>query len=215
MVQNSRMKKSEWASCSIYFTIMYLLAQTLADKEKRQIFREQVLPALGGKIPEEAFKHDRLALNRLNKEGITIEDRHPRVKNHHQKHSMSKDILKVYVSEDNNLKQVDTTYIIRKPIEHGNNQQTDNHYSYKFNVFNKQTQDYSSHQEHNYQSLLKSKQLQPIIIQPSAVGHLGTSNYYQKSYYPSWTFVYDWNTFYQLLNDYYRNVALINSQQII
>jgi len=31
-----------------------------------------VLPALGGKIPEEAFRTDRLALNRLNKEGITI-----------------------------------------------------------------------------------------------------------------------------------------------
>jgi len=43
-------------------------------QQKRQIFREQVLPALGGKIPDEAFKTDRLALNRLNKEGITIPD---------------------------------------------------------------------------------------------------------------------------------------------
>ena len=43
-------------------------------QRKRQIFREQVLPALGGKIPEEAFKTDRLALNRLNKEGITVPD---------------------------------------------------------------------------------------------------------------------------------------------
>lgn len=43
-------------------------------KQKRQIFREQVLPALGGKIPEDAFRRDRLALNRLNKEGITIVD---------------------------------------------------------------------------------------------------------------------------------------------
>lgn len=33
-----------------------------------------MLPALGGKIPEEAFKTDRLALNRLNKEGITVPD---------------------------------------------------------------------------------------------------------------------------------------------
>lgn len=32
------------------------------------------MPALGGKIPEEAFRTDRLALNRLNKEGITIPD---------------------------------------------------------------------------------------------------------------------------------------------
>lgn len=33
-----------------------------------------MLPALGGKIPEEAFQTDRLALNRLNKEGITVVD---------------------------------------------------------------------------------------------------------------------------------------------
>lgn len=33
-----------------------------------------MLPALGGKIPEEAFRTDRLALNRLNKEGITVPD---------------------------------------------------------------------------------------------------------------------------------------------
>ncbi|XP_051167720.1 uncharacterized protein LOC127285642 [Leptopilina boulardi] len=211
MVQSIRMKKSEWAY-SIYFTIMYLLVQTLADKEKRQIFREQVLPALGGKIPEEAFKTERLALNRLNKEGITIEDRHPRVKHHHQKHSSSKDILKVYVTQDNNYKQVDTTYIIRKPIEHGNNQQTNSHLNYKFNVFNNKPQIYSSHQEHNLQLLMKSKIHEPIIIQPSV--HPATNNnYYQKSYYPSLTFLYDWDTFYKLLNDYYRNVAIINSQQ--
>lgn len=33
-----------------------------------------MLPALGGKIPEEAFRTDRLALNRLNKEGISVPD---------------------------------------------------------------------------------------------------------------------------------------------
>lgn len=33
-----------------------------------------MLPALGGKIPEEAFRTDRLALNRLNKESITVPD---------------------------------------------------------------------------------------------------------------------------------------------
>lgn len=208
MVESCRMKKSEWAY-SLYFTFMYLLVQTLADKEKRQIFREQVLPALGGKIPEEAFKTDRLALNRLNKEGITIEDRHPRVKNHHQKHSSSRDILKVYVGQDK--KEYDTTYVIRKPIDQENKQQSNIHYGDKFNVFNK-PQVYSSHQEHNSQLLTKSR-TQPIIIQPLV--HPVTNNYYQKSYYPSWTFVYDWGTFYNLLNDYYRNVALISSQQII
>lgn len=48
--------------------------ERLPLQQKRQIFREQVLPALGGKIPEEAFRTDRLALNRLNKEGITVPD---------------------------------------------------------------------------------------------------------------------------------------------
>ncbi|KAF6212047.1 hypothetical protein GE061_012565 [Apolygus lucorum] len=49
----------------------------LAHKEmqhKRQIFREQVLPHAGGKIPEDAFRSDRLALNRLNALGIAIPD---------------------------------------------------------------------------------------------------------------------------------------------
>lgn len=42
--------------------------------QKRQIYREQVLPHKGGKIPETAFQTDRLALNRLQKEGIAIPD---------------------------------------------------------------------------------------------------------------------------------------------
>lgn len=72
-------------------------------QEKRQIFREQVLPALGGKIPEEAFRTDRLALNRLNKEGIAVPDgvvlesRHPHVKHPHQKQSSTNEVLKVIV----------------------------------------------------------------------------------------------------------------------
>lgn len=54
---------------------------------KRQIYREQVLPEFGGKIPESAFETDRLLLNRLQKEGIAIPDgvilqpRYPRVYN--------------------------------------------------------------------------------------------------------------------------------------
>lgn len=43
-------------------------------QHKRQIFREQVSPHTGGKIPEDAFRTDRLALNRLNKEGISVPD---------------------------------------------------------------------------------------------------------------------------------------------
>lgn len=41
---------------------------------KRQIYREQVLPSSGGKIPDGAFATDRLALNKLNKAGIAIPD---------------------------------------------------------------------------------------------------------------------------------------------
>lgn len=33
-----------------------------------------MLPSSGGKIPEDAFRADRLALNRLNKEGIAVPD---------------------------------------------------------------------------------------------------------------------------------------------
>ena len=54
--------------------ILYCCFFLRAVKHKRQIYREQVLPALGGKIPEEAFRTDRLALNRLNKDGITVID---------------------------------------------------------------------------------------------------------------------------------------------
>lgn len=42
--------------------------------QKRQIYREQVLPHAGGKIPDSAFETHRLALNRLQKEGIAIPD---------------------------------------------------------------------------------------------------------------------------------------------
>jgi hypothetical protein len=43
-------------------------------QSKRQIFREQVLPHSGGKIPESAFRSDRLALNKLQKLGVAIPD---------------------------------------------------------------------------------------------------------------------------------------------
>lgn len=43
-------------------------------QQKRQLFRENVLPYFGGKIPDSAFQADRLALNVLNKEGISVPD---------------------------------------------------------------------------------------------------------------------------------------------
>lgn len=44
------------------------------SRQKRQLFREQVLPHAGGKIPDSAFLTDRLALNRLQKDGIAVPD---------------------------------------------------------------------------------------------------------------------------------------------
>lgn len=41
---------------------------------KRSLFREQVSPHLGGKIPETAFNADRLILNRLQTDGIAVPD---------------------------------------------------------------------------------------------------------------------------------------------
>jgi hypothetical protein len=46
----------------------------LLFQQKRQLFRENVLPFFGGKIPDSAFEADRLALNMLNKEGISVPD---------------------------------------------------------------------------------------------------------------------------------------------
>ncbi|XP_043279257.1 uncharacterized protein [Venturia canescens] len=107
--------------------------QEITQKQhKRQIYREQVLPALGGKIPEEAFRTDRLALNRLNKQGITVIDGvllEAREDGKHPDNVRSKpEIIQVYVTQDSRYvppegrahndrpKSVDTTYVIRKPI---------------------------------------------------------------------------------------------------
>ncbi|XP_023033284.1 uncharacterized protein LOC6645549 [Drosophila willistoni] len=52
----------------------YPTANMERNHKKRQIYREQVLPHAGGKIPETAFETDRLFLNRLQKEGIAVPD---------------------------------------------------------------------------------------------------------------------------------------------
>ena len=46
----------------------------MLQHHKRQIFREQVSPHTGGKIPEDAFRADRLALNKLNSAGFSVPD---------------------------------------------------------------------------------------------------------------------------------------------
>lgn len=97
--------------------------------KKRQIYREQVLPHAGGKIPDSAFESDRLFLNRLQKEGIAIPDgvilesRNPQVFPYHQKSSRA--VFKVaqssdgryipvegrYLYSEDSLPSVDTTYL--------------------------------------------------------------------------------------------------------
>ncbi|KAM7357076.1 uncharacterized protein ACRADG_002574 isoform 2-T3 [Cochliomyia hominivorax] len=44
------------------------------NPKKRQIYREQVLPHAGGRIPDTAFETDRLFLNQLQKDGIAVPD---------------------------------------------------------------------------------------------------------------------------------------------
>lgn len=105
-------------------------------KSKRQIYREQVLPSSGGKIPEGAFRADRLALNRLNKEGIavpdgiTLEHRHVHSHPHYNKHDPEDEaeLVKIIQRPENRFVApegtyhherpltVSSTYLIRKPI---------------------------------------------------------------------------------------------------
>lgn len=97
--------------------------------KKRQIYREQVLPHAGGKIPDTAFESDRLFLNRLQKEGIAIPDgvilesRSPQVFPYHRKSARA--VFKVaqssdgrytpaegkYLYNEHSLPTVDTTYL--------------------------------------------------------------------------------------------------------
>ncbi|KAL9696650.1 hypothetical protein quinque_016229 [Culex quinquefasciatus] len=66
---------------SILLSKHYGLAHVI---RKRQLFREQVLPHAGGKIPDSAFHTDRLALNRLQKDGIAVPDGVLLEQRHHQ-----------------------------------------------------------------------------------------------------------------------------------
>lgn len=94
------------------------------------------MPSQGGKIPDSAFQADRLALNRLNKEGISIPDgilleqRHRESHYQEQRHDpdISKNIIRLvqtpdgrytpiygrYPSFDN---EIESTYIIRPPSQ--------------------------------------------------------------------------------------------------
>ncbi|XP_014239723.1 uncharacterized protein LOC106661086 [Cimex lectularius] len=109
-------------------------SDTSHSMKKRQIFREQVLPHSGGKIPEEAFRSDRLALNKLNAAGIAVPDgilletrnRESHFPSHRHDPDIEASIIKLVQKPDgryappegrypfNNL--VASTYVIRKPI---------------------------------------------------------------------------------------------------
>ncbi|XP_060876630.1 uncharacterized protein LOC132949658 [Metopolophium dirhodum] len=69
--------RPDWSSTALRVTLFVTLILDNActsKREKRQLFRENVLPYFGGKIPDSAFHADRLALNMLNKEGISVPD---------------------------------------------------------------------------------------------------------------------------------------------
>ncbi|XP_076631345.1 uncharacterized protein LOC143346765 [Colletes latitarsis] len=209
---------------------IFLTIYVDAKKQKRQIFREQVLPALGGKIPEEAFKTDRLALNRLNKEGITIPDgvvldaRH--VHKHSQRVQTVPEVIKVYLTPDgryvppegrfqyNHAKTIDTTYVIRAPYSRSNGHKYSNNY-----VNNK-------HRElPKFQTYTSFRQFAPIVL-PTKPGIYkpiiaplvlpGNTDLLEETYIPTWNIHYDWDTVYEPDNDYFvNNIALFNSHQII
>lgn len=104
--------------------------------KKRQIYREQVLPHAGGKIPESAFNADRLALNRLQREGIAIPDGILLEQRMHQvfpySHRAQRPTFKValtpsgrytppegrYHYHDNEIPSIDTTYLIPQINKH-------------------------------------------------------------------------------------------------
>uniref|UniRef100_A0A1A9UG19 Zasp-like motif domain-containing protein n=1 Tax=Glossina austeni TaxID=7395 RepID=A0A1A9UG19_GLOAU len=68
------------SSCTVKLLLIVYL--TMGDHcanmdripKKRQIYREQVLPHAGGRVPDTAFETERLFLNQLQKDGISVPD---------------------------------------------------------------------------------------------------------------------------------------------
>ncbi|XP_033316621.1 uncharacterized protein LOC117214546 [Bombus bifarius] len=220
-------EKENWFR--LILTATFLMICVVAEKRKRQIFREQVLPALGGKIPEEAFRTDRLALNRLNKEGITVPDGvvlDARGVHKHTQHVQAMpEVIKVYLTPDgryvppegrfhyNRAKAIDTTYVIRTPYSRFNG------HEYTNNRFNKH-RDFSKSQ--TYTSF---RQFVPIVppLKPGIYKPIVTplvlpadANLLEETFTPTWNIRYEWDSIYQPFDDYIlNNIALFNSHQII
>ncbi|XP_071578468.1 uncharacterized protein, partial [Temnothorax nylanderi] len=200
--------------------------ERLPLQQKRQIFREQVLPALGGKIPEEAFRTDRLALNRLNKEGITVPDgvvldaRH--IHKHPHPNQRMPEIIKVYLTSDgryvppegrphyNYPKTIDTTYIIRRPFIHTNHKTPNNFENVKLRSYPK-AQSYS-----NYGQFVPiAPPVEPGVYKPIVAPFVfpADRNLFDLS---SWKTGYEWDTVYEPFDGYFvNNLALFDSHQII
>ncbi|GJQ81960.1 hypothetical protein Trydic_g20424 [Trypoxylus dichotomus] len=88
-------------------------------KYNRQLFRENLIPEFGGKVPEGAFNRDRLTLNRFNQNGIYSLDggyvqQRPLVYNN--KHFFY-DTLKINLPF-HNTRSVDTNYLVREPVKY-------------------------------------------------------------------------------------------------
>lgn len=79
---NEKIEKLTFCEPSLFcdITIIFFL-------QKRQLFREHLLPHQGGKIPDSAFVPERISLNRLNQngfytlDGVVLEQKSPDV--HH------------------------------------------------------------------------------------------------------------------------------------
>ncbi|KAG7206089.1 hypothetical protein KM043_003483 [Ampulex compressa] len=217
-----------WRLLALIVAILSMHAK--AEKQKRQIFREQVLPALGGKIPEEAFRTDRLALNRLNKEGISVPDGvvldARRVQKHPYPDQTMPDLIKVYLTPDgryvppegrfhyNHPKAVDTTYLIRKPFSRNPSSKPANQFAANKHRGLIKPQSYSNvRQFRPWIPPAKPGVYKPIVA-PLVIP--AGSDLLEESYLPTWNLGYEWETIYEPLDDYYvDNIALFNSHQII
>lgn len=87
-----------------------------------QLFRENLMPQFGGKIPETAFNRDRLTLNRFNQNGLYSSDgeyieQRPLI--YHNKHLIY-NTLKVNLPGrmHHNVKSLDTNYLVREPVKY-------------------------------------------------------------------------------------------------
>ncbi|CAH0389774.1 unnamed protein product [Bemisia tabaci] len=197
-------------------------------KAKRQIYREQVLPAFGGKIPEDAFRVDRLALNRLNALGISIPDgvllEHRPEEKHHGSHRHDPDleasVIKLVQTPDgryvppegqhtHNHNQVESTYVIRPPVGYKHHVQPQKPRPGTISIptnqnYNLQSYNLQSHnlQSHNLQSHnLQSYNLPSHNLQSHNLQSQNLQSYNNPSSYDNHA-TYGYNDVYSFMNQY-------------